>query len=56
MAKKVKPVQGTYVKNPKCEVCKVHLTHEWLDGDYTLLLCSKKECWNKHSLINPSIS
>lgn len=35
---------GIFIKNPKCCICNVSLTHEWLDGDYTLLLCGNKEC------------
>ena len=29
---------------PKCKICNVDLTHEWLAGDYTLLLCDKEQC------------
>jgi hypothetical protein len=40
---------GTYIANPVCEICHCDLTHKWLDGDYTLLLCDKKECHDTHS-------
>lgn len=43
------PPKGWYVKNPKCEICKTDLTHEWLDGDYSLLICDKKVCYKKFS-------
>lgn len=41
---KIKVIHGTFVEEPKCEICDDDLTHEWLGGDYTLLMCEKKEC------------
>jgi len=51
MVHKVK--HGVFIENPKCEICNTNISHEWLDGDYTVLICDKKECWdefNKKSL------
>jgi hypothetical protein len=36
-------VAGTYTKEPKCKICNT-LTHEWLDGDYTSLICDSSIC------------
>ena len=41
-----KIIHGPFVENPKCQICKIDISHEWLDGDYSLLMCDKKECWN----------
>jgi hypothetical protein len=40
-------IHGTFVEEPKCKICNVDITHEWLDGDYSLLMCGEKECWDK---------
>jgi hypothetical protein len=42
-----KGIHGTYIKEPKCKICNVDLTHEWLGGDYTLLICENKQCWDE---------
>lgn len=42
---KSKNIRGTYIENPKCVICKKDLTHKWLDGDYTLLMCGSESCW-----------
>lgn len=51
MAKKQKKerkvVHGQFIEHPVCTVCQTPLSHEWLDGDYTLLLCSDQKCWDK---------
>lgn len=44
---KIKVIHGTFIEEPKCKICNVDLTHEWLGGDYTLLMCDKKECWDE---------
>ena len=44
---KIKVIRGTFIEEPKCKICNVDLTHEWLGGDYTLLMCGKKECWDE---------
>ncbi len=36
--------RGRYVKNPQCIVCKKHIYHEDLDGDYTALVCFDPDC------------
>lgn len=46
--KNIKVIHGKYVENPKCKICGKELTHEWLDGDYSLLLCDSKECFDKY--------
>lgn len=38
---------GVFIENPKCKICGDNITHEWLDGDYSLLMCGKDECWEK---------
>lgn len=38
---------GVFEEYPKCKICNCSITHEWLDGDYSLLMCGKKECWDK---------
>ena len=43
----IKVIHGTFVEELKCKICNVDLTHEWLGGDYTLLMCEKKECWDE---------
>ena len=40
-------VQGHYVEHPKCLICEDPISHEWLDGNYEVLLCPKKSCWEK---------
>lgn len=50
MAKKQKErkvVHGQFIEHPECCICKTSLSHEWLDGDYTMLLCSKQKCWDE---------
>ncbi len=42
-----KSTHGRYVKNPKCMFCNSDISHESLDGDYTLLLCTNSNCWMK---------
>lgn len=37
------------LQDPKCKICGIDLTHDWLDGDYSLLLCDKKDCWDELS-------
>lgn len=44
---KIKVIHGTFVEEPKCKICNVDIPHEWLGGDYTLLMCGKKECWDE---------
>ncbi len=44
---KIKIIHETFVEEPKCKICNVDITHEWLDGDYTLLMCDKIECWDE---------
>lgn len=44
---KIKVIHGTFIEEPKCKICDADLTHEWLGGDYTLLMCDKKECWDE---------
>ncbi len=56
---KIKIKHGPFIKEPKCQICGVDLTHEWLDGDYTLLMCDKEECWgelNKTKIVNTNIN
>jgi hypothetical protein len=36
-------LQELIQKNPKCKICNT-LTHEWLDGDYTSLICDSSIC------------
>lgn len=44
---KIKVIHGTFVEEPKCKICNVDIPHEWLGGDYSLLMCCKKECWDE---------
>ena len=44
VSKRVK--HGEYIKNPKCVKCGKDVSHEWLGGDYTLIVCSA-ECIRK---------
>jgi hypothetical protein len=44
---KIKVIHGPFVEEPKCKICNVCISHKWLDGDYTLLMCDKKECWDE---------
>ncbi len=44
---KIKVIHGTFVEEPKCKICETDISHEWLDGDYSLLMCDKKECWDE---------
>ena len=46
MRSKIKVIHGTFIEEPKCKICNVDIPHEWLGGDYTLLMCDKKECWD----------
>ena len=41
---KIKVIHGPFVEEPKCIICNADIPHEWLGGDYSLLLCDKKEC------------
>lgn len=43
----IKVIHGTLVEEPKCKICNTDLSHEWLGGDYTLLVCDKLECLDK---------
>lgn len=43
----VKVVHGEYVENPTCSMCGSRIKHEWLAGDYTLLICQSAECYDK---------
>ena len=36
--------KGPYTENPKCVVCGSSIRHEWLNGDYSLLLCEDPRC------------
>ncbi len=47
--KKLKPenIKGTYVENPTCSMCGARLKHEWLAGDYSMLICKDEKCWDK---------
>jgi len=50
MGKKKKSINvkyGSFIKEPKCEIFDTDLTHEWLGGDYTLLLCESPICLDK---------
>jgi hypothetical protein len=51
--KKIKVIHGTFIENPKCKICGCDIPHEWLAGDYTLLMCAKKECWEILKNIKP---
>lgn len=44
---KIKVIYGTFVEEPKCKICNIDISHEWLGGDYTLLMCDKKDCWDE---------
>jgi len=44
---KIKVIHGTFVEEPKCKICNTDIPHEWLGGDYTLLMCDKKEYWDE---------
>ncbi len=35
---------GTYIEDPKCKVCGCDVSHEWLAGDYSLIVCEKPKC------------
>ena len=48
METKTKVTQEAFIKNPKCKMCGNKIDHKWLDGDYSLLICSKK-CLNKYT-------
>jgi len=41
---------NTYIENPTCSICGSRISHEWLAGDYTMLVCSKEECFDEWSL------
>ncbi len=45
--KERKVVHGQFVENPQCCMCGAKIEHEWLAGDYTMLICASQECWNK---------
>lgn len=47
---KIKVIHGNYVEKPKCKVCGTDVKHEWLGGDYTLIICDKKECYEQLKL------
>lgn len=49
MANKIKVKHGPFVENPKCKFCKTEISHEWLNGDYSLLVCDNKKCLDKLS-------
>jgi len=34
-------------QNYKCIICGGLISEEFLDGDYSLLICEKKECWKE---------
>jgi len=51
----IKVKHGMFVKEPKCKICKITLTHDWLGGDYTLLMCDDKNCWEKLNKQEPLI-
>jgi len=44
--KKIKVIHGTYIEYPKCIICSGDITHEYLGGDYTLLICADIVCLN----------
>lgn len=37
-------INGSYIENPACDICAETLSHDWIDGDYTVLVCNKNEC------------
>lgn len=41
---------GEYQEHPTCSICGSRITHEWLAGDYTMLVCEKRECFDEWSL------
>ncbi len=45
--KNPKLIHGAYIDNPKCQICGNNISHEYLDGDYSLLMCENTECWDK---------
>jgi hypothetical protein len=47
MAKERKVLHGQFIEHPVCSMCNTPLTHEWLDGDYTMLICKEQKCWDK---------
>ena len=36
---------GPFVENPTCQICSNPIDHNWLDGDYTILICCNTNCW-----------
>lgn len=42
-----KMIELVIKRDPKCQICKKELSEEWLDGDYSLLICDNKECLNQ---------
>lgn len=50
---KIKVVHGNYTKEPKCKICNTDLSHEWLNGDYTLLVCDSSICLDKMYAMTP---
>lgn len=45
--KKPKVRHGVYIEKPICKYCGEPVPHKWLDGDYTLIVCDKKDCLDK---------
>jgi hypothetical protein len=41
---KHKVIHGEYIEKPTCSVCGSRISHEWLAGDYTMLVCQKEQC------------
>ena len=40
---------GPYVTDPRCEICNDAVPHEWLDGDYSAIVCEKKKCLDEYA-------
>jgi hypothetical protein len=38
-------LHGQFIENPKCCVCQTPISHEWLAGDYTMLVCESEKCF-----------
>jgi len=47
-----KLVHGPYISHPKCKVCNKDVDHKWLEGDYSLLVCSS-ECLSNYKIDKP---
>jgi len=48
MTQKIKVKHGDFVDDPVCEICQTPISHDWLAGDYTMLVCEKEQCFQTY--------